>query len=83
MYNIKEYVVEKRKTMETWPAGPVRRARQDSGEKSSGSFGSCKMVRSIGKNLPLYRLGFFSRHERGEAFWREVKKYSTSQLGLL
>jgi three-Cys-motif partner protein len=48
-----------------------------------GGIEESVMVRSTEKNLPLYRLGFFSRHERGRAFWREVKKYSTSQLGLL
>lgn len=50
--------------------------------KYKGGIGNAVMVRSTEKNLPLYRLGFFSRHERGEAFWREAKKYSTLQLGL-
>jgi len=40
-------------------------------------------VRSTDKNLPLYHLAFFSRHEKGAAFWKEAKKYSDDQLRLL
>lgn len=38
-------------------------------------------VRSTDRNLPLYYLAFFSRHEQGYRFWRQVQKYSTDQLG--
>jgi three-Cys-motif partner protein len=40
------------------------------------------LVRSTQKNLPLYRLGFFSRSELGERFWGQTKKYSKDQLEL-
>lgn len=39
-------------------------------------------VRSDDKNLPLYYLTFFSKHELGYKFWEEVRKYSTDQLTL-
>ncbi len=35
------------------------------------------------KNLPLYRLGFFSRHPLGQKFWDETRKYSQDQRDLL
>lgn len=38
-----------------------------------------KLIRSKDRNLPLYRLAFFSRHQLGEQFWREAKKYSDPQ----
>ena len=38
-----------------------------------------ELVRSTEKNLPLYRLAFFSRHKLGERFWRDVKKYANPQ----
>jgi three-Cys-motif partner protein len=41
------------------------------------------LVRSSEKNLPLYRLGFYSRHALGGRFWKDAKKYSDPQLGLL
>jgi three-Cys-motif partner protein len=34
------------------------------------------------RNLPLYRLAFFSKHPLGHKFWGEVKKYSDPQLDL-
>jgi three-Cys-motif partner protein len=40
-------------------------------------------VRSTSKNLPLYRLGFFTRHPLGTKFWKEVKRCNDSQLPLL
>jgi three-Cys-motif partner protein len=40
-----------------------------------------KLVRSTEKNLPLYRLALFSRHERGKSFWEQAKKYGDDQLG--
>lgn len=39
-------------------------------------------IRSDKKNLPLYHLAFFSRHDTGDKFWREAKKYSRAQLSL-
>jgi three-Cys-motif partner protein len=41
-----------------------------------------QLIRSTKKNLPLYRLAFFSRHELGQQFWKEVKKYVNPQLDL-
>lgn len=35
--------------------------------------------RSDERNLSLYHLAFFSRHERGYEFWREVRKYASKQ----
>lgn len=32
------------------------------------------------KNVPLYRLSFFSRHKLGDQFWKETRKYSKPQL---
>ncbi|QSV45741.1 three-Cys-motif partner protein TcmP [Geobacter benzoatilyticus] len=39
-------------------------------------------IRSTEKNLPLYRLAFFSKHPLGHKFWGEAKKYSSPQLDL-
>lgn len=39
-------------------------------------------VRSTDKNLPLYRLAFYSRHGLGAKFWNEVKKCIDPQLRL-
>ncbi|MGH9719475.1 MAG: hypothetical protein ACRD8O_04635, partial [Bryobacteraceae bacterium] len=41
-----------------------------------------KLVRSAEKNLPLYYLALFSRHETAYNFWGEVLKYSTDQPSL-
>ncbi len=38
-----------------------------------------KQVRSDEKNLPLYRLSLFSRHERAYQYWDDVLKYSSDQ----
>lgn len=38
-----------------------------------------KLVRSDEKNLPLYYLALFSRHQMAYKFWDEVLKYSTDQ----
>ena len=40
-----------------------------------------KLVRSTEKNLPLYRLALFSRHELGKSFWEQARKYGDDQLG--
>jgi len=36
-------------------------------------------IRSDDKNLPLYYLAFYSKHERGNEFWRKAKKFSVTQ----
>lgn len=40
------------------------------------------LVRSTEKNLPLYRLGFFSRSTLGGQFWKQARKYSHPQMEL-
>ena len=40
------------------------------------------LVRSTEKRLPLYRLGFFSRHRLGQKFWNETRKYGQDQRPL-
>jgi three-Cys-motif partner protein len=40
------------------------------------------LVRSSEKNVPLYRLVFFSRHQLGQEFWKETKKWSDPQMRL-
>ena len=40
-----------------------------------------KRVRSDEKNLPLYYIALFSRHELAHKFWDDVLKYSTDQTG--
>jgi three-Cys-motif partner protein len=41
-----------------------------------------KEVQSDERNLPLYHMAFFSKHDRGYNFWDEVLKYSTPQQKL-
>src|SRR3974390_2211133 len=41
-----------------------------------------KHVRSDEKNLPLYYLALFSRHERAYQYWKDVFKYSTDQTSM-
>jgi len=40
-----------------------------------------KRVRSDERNLPLYYIALFSRHELAHKFWDDVLKYSTDQTG--
>lgn len=46
------------------------------------AFHQMKSVRSDAKNLPLYHLALFSRHELAYSYWQDVLKYGTSQLPL-
>lgn len=48
-----------------------------------GGLEDSLLVRSTEKNLPLYRLGFYSRHELGGRFWKQARNYSKAQLDLL
>ncbi len=41
------------------------------------------LVRMPRRNIPLYRLTFFSRNEVGMKLWREAKQYTDAQLQLL
>jgi three-Cys-motif partner protein len=45
-------------------------------------FEQMKQVRSDIRNLPLYHLALFSRHQLAYNYWREVLKYSTPQFPL-
>jgi len=47
-----------------------------------GGLSENLLIRSTEKNLPLYRLGFYSRNKLGERFWKEAKKYSDPQMSL-
>jgi three-Cys-motif partner protein len=38
-----------------------------------------ELIRSAEKNLPLYRLAFFSRDRLGARFWKDVRRYATPQ----
>jgi three-Cys-motif partner protein len=40
------------------------------------SVGSMIEIRSDEKNLPLYHLAFFLRHQRGYDFWEKVRQFS-------
>jgi hypothetical protein len=51
------------------------------GYKYGGAEDS-KLVRSSDKNLPIYRLAFFSRHQTGGRFWKETQRYSNPQRNL-
>lgn len=37
------------------------------------------LIRSDVKNLPLYYLAFYSKHARGNEFWKKIKKYANGQ----
>lgn len=41
------------------------------------------LIRSVDKNLPLYRLAFFSKNQLAYKLWKEAKKYGNDQLQLL
>ncbi len=43
------------------------------------SWDRMRQVRSDERNLPLYRLALFSRHQRAYQFWDEVLHYSSDQ----
>ncbi|MGH9499920.1 MAG: hypothetical protein ACRD3L_12345 [Terriglobales bacterium] len=45
-------------------------------------FYKMKPIRMPEKNVKLYNLALFSRHERAYDFWDEVLKYSTRQTSL-
>jgi three-Cys-motif partner protein len=69
-----------------WDAIRFTRFLADEFTNSMSSLGyippphyTMKEVRSSEKNLPLYRLALFSRHERAYQYWQEVLKYSTDQ----
>lgn len=72
-----------------WDAIKFTRFLADEFTKSMATLGyippphyTMKEVRSLEKNLPLYRLALFSRHETAYQFWGQVLKYSTDQMFL-
>jgi three-Cys-motif partner protein len=48
----------------------------------SQPFEKMKQVRSDVRNLPLYHLALFSRHERAYKYWKDVLKYSDPQISM-
>ncbi len=69
-----------------WDAVKFTRFLADEFTRSMASLGyippphyKMKEVRSSEKNLALYRLALFSRHEQAYRFWDQVLKYSTDQ----
>jgi three-Cys-motif partner protein len=69
-----------------WDAVKFTRFLADEFTKSMSALGyippphyTMKEVRSHDKNLALYRLALFSRHERAYKYWDEVLKYGTDQ----
>jgi three-Cys-motif partner protein len=52
---------------------------QGLGYKVNDTF---QQIRSDAKNLPLYYLAFFSKHDLGNTFWKEVQKYTNPQQSL-
>lgn len=72
-----------------WDAVKFTRFLADEFAKSMTTLGyippphyTMKEVRSHEKNLALYRLALFSRHERAYRLWDQVLKYSTDQTSL-
>jgi three-Cys-motif partner protein len=49
---------------------------------SYGGVDKTVLIRNPDKNQRLYRLGFYSKHQRGEDFWKQAMKYSSEQLKL-
>lgn len=45
-------------------------------------FNKMKQVRSDVRNLPLYHLALFSRHQLAYKYWEQVLQYSTPQLSI-
>lgn len=48
-----------------------------------GGVDETVLIRIPVKNVRLYRLAFFSRSKLGGKFWKQARKYSTSQTSLL
>jgi hypothetical protein len=76
----------KRWAIAQWDAIKFRRFLADEFTNSMATLGyippphyTMKEVRSREKNLPLYRLALFSRHERAYKYWDQVLKYGTDQ----
>jgi len=40
------------------------------------------LVREPSRNIPLYRLAFFSRNQLGVKFWKQARQYTQKQLSL-
>jgi len=41
-----------------------------------------RQIRTLDRNVPLYYLALFSKHQRAFDFWKQVLKYSSPQQGL-
>jgi three-Cys-motif partner protein len=67
-----------RKDFRTFLATEFAASMESLGYKRSEVY-DMKLVRSNEKNLPLYYLALFSRHDRGSDFWRKVLDYNNDQ----
>lgn len=47
-----------------------------------GGLQEATLVRSTDRNLPLYHLVLFSRHQLGERFWKDVRRYTNPQMSM-
>ncbi len=45
-----------------------------------GGVDKTVLIRNPDRNQRLYRLGFYSKHQLGEDFWKQAMKYSCEQL---
>jgi three-Cys-motif partner protein len=61
-------------------AGEFSRSMETLGFKGQ-QLSDMKSVRSDERNLPLYHIALFSKHETAYKFWADVLKYSTNQPG--
>ncbi len=71
--------VESNESFVRFLAEHFKKNMQELGYKVTGTF---QQIRSDAKNLPLYYLAFFSKHNLGNTFWKEVQKYSNPQQSL-
>jgi three-Cys-motif partner protein len=63
-------------------ANEFTRSMEHLGYKNPG-LENMKLVRSVDKNLPLYRLALYSRHALGKKFWKDAVRYTDPQAGFL
>jgi three-Cys-motif partner protein len=59
--------------------GRVFEAQMKALRYTHGGIDDSVLVRYSPKNVPLYRLGFFSRHQLGGKFWKEAKRAGNPQ----
>jgi three-Cys-motif partner protein len=72
---------EKGKSFEIFAVEEYGRSMESLGYRDPGIENSV-LIRSDIKNLPLYRLVLYSRHQLGKKFWNQARKYSDPQRDL-